>query len=98
MGILISAFFIAKLIIEDDKDILILTDNNPIKGVACKPTEMKDPEFIPCVYSLWRENYSCQSTEELLEQKRRGRAYLLFDMLLLIIIKMQNFILEIEAT
>tara|TARA_B100000029_G_scaffold501924_1_gene576289 strand:+ start:385 stop:1017 length:633 start_codon:yes stop_codon:yes gene_type:complete len=73
MGILISAFFIAKLIIEDDKDILILTDNNPIKELPVNPPEMKDPEFIPCVYSLWRENYSCQSTEELLDQKEKRK-------------------------
>tara|TARA_B100000700_G_scaffold248510_1_gene278369 strand:+ start:339 stop:971 length:633 start_codon:yes stop_codon:yes gene_type:complete len=73
MGILISAFFISRLIIEDDKDILILTDNNPIKELPVNPPEMKDPESIPCVYSLWRENSSCQSTEELLEQKEKRK-------------------------
>ena len=73
MGILISAFFISRLIIEDDKDILILTDNNPIKELPVNPPEMKDPEFIPCVYSLWRENYPCQSTEELLDQKEKRK-------------------------
>ena len=73
MGILISAFFITKLIIKDDKDILILTDNNPIKELPVNPPEMKDPESIPCVYSLWRENYSCQSTEELLDQKDKRK-------------------------
>ena len=73
MGILISAFFITRLIIEDDKDILILTDNNPIKELPVNPPEMKDPESIPCVYSLWRENSSCQSTEELLEQKEKRK-------------------------
>ena len=73
MGVLISAFFISRLIIEDDKDILILTDNNPIKELPVNPPEMKDPESIPCVYSLWRENSSCQSTEELLEQKERRK-------------------------
>ncbi|MBJ65672.1 MAG: hypothetical protein CML97_04150 [Rhodobiaceae bacterium] len=73
MGVLISAFFISRLIIEDDKDILILTDNNPIKELPVNPPEMKDPESIPCVYSLWRENSSCQSTEELLEQKEKRK-------------------------
>ena len=73
MGILISAFFITKLIIKDDKDILILTDNNPIKELPVNPPEMKDPESIPCVYSLWRENSSCQSTEELLDQKEKRK-------------------------
>ena len=73
MGILISALFISRLIIEDDKDILILTDNNPIKELPVNPPEMKDPESIPCVYSLWRENSSCQSTEELLEQKEKRK-------------------------
>ena len=73
MGILISAFFITRLIIEDDKDVLILTDNNPIKELPVNPPEMKDPESIPCVYSLWRENSSCQSTEELLEQKEKRK-------------------------
>ena len=73
MGILISAFFITRLIIEDNKDILILTDNNPIKELPVNPPEMKDPESIPCVYSLWRENSSCQSTEELLEQKEKRK-------------------------
>ena len=73
MGVLISAFFISRLIIEDDKEILILTDNNPIKELPVNPPEMKDPESIPCVYSLWRENSSCQSTEELLEQKEKRK-------------------------
>ena len=73
MGILISAFFISRLIIEDDKDILILTDNNPIKELPVDPPEMKDPQSIPCVYSLWKENSSCQSTEELLEQKEKRK-------------------------
>jgi len=73
MGILISVFFITRLIIEDDKDVLILTDNNPIKELPVNPPEMKDPESIPCVYSLWRENSSCQSTEELLEQKEKRK-------------------------
>ena len=73
IGILISVFFITRLIIEDDKDILILTDNNPIKELPVNPPEMKDPESIPCVYSLWRENSSCQSTEELLEQKEKRK-------------------------
>ena len=72
-GILISVFFITRLIIEDDKDVLILTDNNPIKELPVNPPEMKDPESIPCVYSLWRENSSCQSTEELLGQKERRK-------------------------
>ena len=72
-GILISAFFITRLIIEDDKDILILTDNNPIKELPVDPPEMKDPQSIPCVYSLWKENSSCQSTEELLEQKEKRK-------------------------
>ena len=73
MGILISVFFITRLIIEDDKDILILTDNNPIKELPVDPPEMKDPQSIPCVYSLWKENSSCQSTEELLEQKEKRK-------------------------
>ena len=73
MGVLISAFFISRLIIEDDKDILILTDNNPIKELPVDPPEMKDPQSIPCVYSLWKENSSCQSTEELLEQKEKRK-------------------------
>ena len=77
MGILISVFFITRLIIEDDKDILILTDNNPIKELPVNPPEMKDPESIPCVYSLWRENSSCQSTEELLEQKEKRKGLFL---------------------
>ena len=73
MGILISAFFITRLIIEDNKDILILTDNDPIKELPVDPPEMKDPQSIPCVYSLWKENSSCQSTEELLEQKEKRK-------------------------
>ena len=72
-GILISAFFITRLIIKDDKDILILTDNDPIKELPVDPPEMKDPQSIPCVYSLWKENSSCQSTEELLEQKEKRK-------------------------
>ena len=72
-GILISAFFVTRLIIEDGKDILILTDNNPIKELPVDPPEMKDPQSIPCVYSLWKENSSCQSTEELLEQKEKRK-------------------------
>ncbi len=71
--ILISVFFITKLINEDDRGILILTNNDPIKELPVNPPEMKDPESIPCVYSLWKEDSSCQSTEELLEQKVRGK-------------------------
>ena len=73
MGVIISAFFISRLIIEDDKEILILTDNNPIMELPVDPPEMKDPQSIPCVYSLWKENSSCQSTEELLEQKEKRK-------------------------
>ena len=67
---IIFVFFLIYKILFDDKEVLILTNNNPIKVQPVNPPEMKDPEITPCVYSLWNENTPCQSTEDLLNARK----------------------------
>ena len=64
-----NIFLIYKILF-DEKEVLILTNNDPIKELTINPPEMKDPEITPCVYSLWNENTPCQSTEDLLNARK----------------------------
>ena len=68
-------FFLIYKILFDDKEVLILTNNNPIKVQPVNPPEMKDPEITPCVYSLWNENTPCQSTEDLLNARKEKKGF-----------------------
>ena len=58
-----------------NKEIIVLTNNTPIKEKPVNAPEMKDPEITPCVYSLWNENTPCQSTEDLLYDKKEKKGY-----------------------
>ena len=63
---IIFLIFLIYRILFNEKEILILTSDEPIKEQPIDAPEMKDPEITPCVYSLWNENTPCQSTEDLL--------------------------------
>ena len=50
--LIIFVFFLIYKILFDENEVLILTNNDPIKEQPINPPEMKDPEITPCVYSL----------------------------------------------
>ena len=72
---IIFLFFLIYKVLFDKQEFLILTNNNPIKEEPIDTPEMKDPEITPCVYSLWNENTSCQSTEDLLNTKKEKKGF-----------------------
>ena len=71
----IFLFFLIYKILFDEQEILILTNNTPIKEQPIDAPEMKDPEITPCVYSLWNENTPCQSTEDLLNTRKEEKGF-----------------------
>ena len=73
--LIIFLTFLIYRIVFDDKEILILTNNDPIREKPIDAPEMKDPEITPCVYSLWNENTPCQSTEDLLNEKKEKKGF-----------------------
>tara|TARA_Y100001935_G_scaffold241995_1_gene231998 strand:- start:598 stop:1221 length:624 start_codon:yes stop_codon:yes gene_type:complete len=74
LSIIFLTFLIYRIVF-DDKEILILTNNDPIREKPIDAPEMKDPEITPCVYSLWNENTPCQSTEDLLNEKKEKKGF-----------------------
>ena len=72
---IIFVFFLIYKILFDENEVLILTNNDPIKEQPINPPEMKDPEITPCVYSLWNENTPCQSTEDLLNARKEKKGF-----------------------
>ena len=73
--LIIFLTFLIYRIVFDDKEILILTNSDPIREKPIDAPEMKDPEITPCVYSLWNENTPCQSTEDLLNEKKEKKGF-----------------------
>ena len=74
LSIIFLTFLIYRIVF-DDEEILILTNNDPIREKPIDAPEMKDPEITPCVYSLWNENTPCQSTEDLLNEKKEKKGF-----------------------
>ena len=66
-------FLVFKIL--SNQEAIVLTNNNPIKEKPVNAPEMKDPKITPCVYSLWNENTPCQSTEDLLYDKKEKKGY-----------------------
>jgi LysM repeat protein len=72
--ILLIFFSIYKLLFTNNNEILILTSDIPIKESPIDAPEMKEPDSISCVYSLWKSDSECINTEELLIEgtKKKG--------------------------
>jgi hypothetical protein len=68
-------FSIYKLLFTNNNEILILTSDIPIKESPIDAPEMKEPDSISCVYSLWKSDSECINTEELLIEKTKKKGF-----------------------
>jgi len=75
MIILLIFFTIYKLLFTNNNEVLILTSDVPIKERPIDAPEMKEPDSISCVYSLWRSDSECINTEELLTEKTKKKGF-----------------------
>jgi len=73
--ILLIFFSIYKLLFTNNNEILILTSDIPIKESPIDAPEMKEPDSISCVYSLWKSDSECINTEELLIEKTKKKGF-----------------------
>ncbi|MED5436625.1 MAG: LysM peptidoglycan-binding domain-containing protein [Pseudomonadota bacterium] len=73
--ILLISFSIYKLLFTNNNEILILTSDIPIKESPINAPEMKEPDSISCVYSLWKSDSECINTEELLIEKTKKKGF-----------------------
>ncbi len=73
--ILLIFFSIYKLVVTNKNEIMILTTDTPIKESPVDPPEMKEPDSISCVYSLWKSDSECINTEELLTKKAKKKGF-----------------------
>ena len=68
-------FSIYKLLFTNNNELLILTSDIPIKESPIDAPEMKEPDSISCVYSLWKSDSECINTEELLIEKTKKKGF-----------------------
>ncbi|MEC7380744.1 MAG: LysM peptidoglycan-binding domain-containing protein [Pseudomonadota bacterium] len=73
--ILLISFSIYKLLFTNNNEILILTSDISIKESPINAPEMKEPDSISCVYSLWKSDSECINTEELLIEKTKKKGF-----------------------
>tara|TARA_B100000427_G_scaffold305963_1_gene292312 strand:+ start:449 stop:1081 length:633 start_codon:yes stop_codon:yes gene_type:complete len=75
IAILLISFSTYKLLFTNNNEILILTSDIPIKESPIDAPEMKEPDSISCVYSLWKSDSECINTEELLVEKAMKKGF-----------------------
>ena len=73
--ILLIFFTIYKLLVTNNNEVLILTSDVPIKESPIGAPEMKEPDSISCIYSLWKSDSECINTEELLTEKTKKKGF-----------------------
>ena len=73
--ILLIFLTIYKLLVSNNNEVLILTSDVPIKESPIGAPEMKEPDSISCIYSLWKSDSECINTEELLTEKTKKKGF-----------------------
>tara|TARA_B100001996_G_C18603957_1_gene571034 strand:- start:163 stop:795 length:633 start_codon:yes stop_codon:yes gene_type:complete len=73
--ILLIFFSIYKILFTNNNELLILTSDTPIKESPIDAPEMKEPDSISCIYSLWQSDSECINTEELLAEKTKKKGF-----------------------